>query len=210
MAGERTKRARGVLGGCWYMAVVALGVTLALEWFNQGTPAKVYAFLVGHPWMFLFNVEIVFNTFLLAELFRRRLGARLAIGMLWLALGFTNFMVQRTRVLPLTTRDVLLIPDGMKMITVYFSWIEIVGIFGGVALLIVAIVMLLVKTRRRARFNRLGSATLFLPGDGGDAGGGQGVGGVWPHRLGAHQPGRRLPQLRLCLRLYLHLCRLWH
>ena len=161
MAGERTKRARGVLGGCWYMAVVALGVTLALEWFNQGTPAKVYAFLVGHPWMFLFNVEIVFNTFLLAEMFRRRLGARLAIGMLWLALGFTNFMVQRTRVLPLTTRDVLLIPDGMKMITVYFSWIEIVGIFGGVALLIVAIVMLLVKTRRRARFNRLGSATLF-------------------------------------------------
>ena len=83
--------------------------------------------------MFLLNVWIIFNTFLFAEIFRRRRGVRWVIGILWVVLGIVNYIVQRTAVLPLTTRDVLLIPDGMRMITVYFTWYEIVGHFSAAA-----------------------------------------------------------------------------
>ena len=102
----------------WYMLPISLLVALAVELLNHSSFEKLILFLQGHPWMFLFNVEIIFNTFLFAELFRRRRGVRWLLGILWLVLGAVNAIIQKTRVLPFTTRDVLLIPDGLKMITV--------------------------------------------------------------------------------------------
>lgn len=145
----------------WYMLPVSVAVTLVIEYLNHWTLSKLLIFLTEHPWMFLFNVLIVLNTFLFAELFRRRKGVRWAVGVLWIALGVVNCIVQRTRVLPLTTRDVLLIPDGMKMITVYFRWYEIVGIFAGCALLIAGLVLLLVKSPKRESFDRTVSFGAF-------------------------------------------------
>lgn len=161
MASNRTKSLGRIVRENWYMLAVSLAVSLAVEALNHRSLAKLGAFLTQHPWMFLLNVWIIFNTFLFAELFRRRRGARWAIGILWIALGVVNHIVQRTRVLPLTTRDVLLIPDGMRMITVYFTWYEIVGIFGGGALLIAGLILLVLKSRPRGPFNRMASLSVF-------------------------------------------------
>ena len=161
MASNRAKALGRIVRENWYMLLVSLAVALAVEALNHRTLAKLGVFLAEHPWMFLLNVWIIFNTFLFAEIFRRRRGVRWVIGILWVVLGIVNYIVQRTRVLPLTTRDVLLIPDGMRMITVYFTWYEIVGIFGGGALLIAGLVLLVVKSRPRGPFNRLASVSAF-------------------------------------------------
>ena len=145
----------------WYMFPISAAITAVIEFLNHRTLAKLWAFASEHPWMLLFNVFIIFNTFLFADLFRRRRGVRWALGILWVALGVVNAIVQKTRVLPLTTRDVLLIPDGLKMITVYFTWYEIVGIFAGAALLIVGLVLLVAKSPKREMFNRALSFSVF-------------------------------------------------
>ena len=87
--------------------------------------------------------------------------SRWVLGILWVVLGAVNSIVQVTRVLPLTTRDVLLIPDGLKMITVYFKWYEIAGMFVGAALLIAGLVFIVVKCRKREDINRTVSVGVF-------------------------------------------------
>ena len=161
MASTRAQAFRKFIRETWYMLPVSLVLALVIELLNHHTPEKLILFLTGHPWMFLFNVEIIFNTFLFAELFRRRRGTRWALGILWVVLGAVNSIVQVTRVLPFTTRDVLLIPDGLKMITVYFKWYEIAGMFVGAALLIAGIVLLVVKCRKREPFDRAVSVGVF-------------------------------------------------
>ena len=161
MASTRAQAFRKFIRETWYMLPVSLVLALAIELLNHHTPEKLILFLTGHPWMFLFNVEIIFNTFLFAELFRRRRGTRWALGILWVVLGAVNSSVQVTRVLPVTTRDVLLIPDGLKMITVYFKWYEIAGMFVGAALLIAGIVLVVVKCRKREPFDRAVSVGVF-------------------------------------------------
>ncbi|HIR06761.1 MAG TPA: LTA synthase family protein [Candidatus Pullichristensenella stercoripullorum] len=161
MASTRAQAFRKFIRETWYMLPVSLVLALVIELLNHHTPEKLILFLTGHPWMFLFNVEIIFNTFLFAELFRRRRGTRWALGILWVVLGAVNSIVQVTRVLPFTTRDVLLIPDGLKMITVYFKWYEIAGMFVGAALLIAGIVLLVVRCRKREPFDRAVSVGVF-------------------------------------------------
>ena len=161
MAFARAKALKRFFRETWYMLPVSLILALIIEFLNHHTPEKLILFLSGHPWMFLFNVEIIFNTFLFAELFRRRRGARWVLGILWVVLGAVNSIVQVTRVLPLTTRDVLLIPDGLKMITVYFKWYEIAGMFVGAALLIAGLVLIVVKCRKREDLNRTVSVGVF-------------------------------------------------
>ena len=161
MASTRAQAFRKFIRETWYMLPVSLVLALVIELLNHHTPEKLILFLTGHPWMFLFNVEIIFNTFLFAELFRRRRGTRWALGILWVVLGAVNSIVQVTRVLPFTTRDVLLIPDGLKMITVYFKWYEIAGMFVGAALLIAGIVLVVVRCRKREPFDRAVSVGVF-------------------------------------------------
>ena len=161
MASTRAQALKKFIRETWYMLPVSLVLALVIELLNHHTPEKLILFLTGHPWMFLFNVEIIFNTFLFAELFRRRRGTRWALGILWVVLGAVNSIVQVTRVLPFTTRDVLLIPDGLKMITVYFKWYEIAGMFVGAALLIAGIVLVVVKCRKREPFDRAVSVGVF-------------------------------------------------
>ena len=161
MASTRAQALRRFVREVWYMLPISLLVALAVELLNHQSFEKLLLFLQGHPWMFLFNVEIIFNTFLFAELFRRRRGVRWLLGILWLVLGAVNAIIQKTRVLPFTTRDVLLIPDGLKMITVYFKWYEIAGMFVGAALLIAGIVLVVVKCRKREPFDRAVSVGVF-------------------------------------------------
>ena len=109
MTSTRSKAFRRFFSETWYMLPVSLALALIIEFLNHHTPEKLLLFLTGHPWMFLFNVEIIFNTFLFAVLFRRRRGVRWVLGILWVVLGAINSIVQVTRVLPFTTRDVLLL-----------------------------------------------------------------------------------------------------
>ena len=161
MASTRAQALRRFVREVWYMLPISLLVALAVELLNHSSFEKLILFLQGHPWMFLFNVEIIFNTFLFAELFRRRRGVRWLLGILWLVLGAVNAIIQKTRVLPFTTRDVLLIPDGLKMITVYFKWYEIVGMFAGAALVIAGMALVVVKSRKRENFDRTLSLGVF-------------------------------------------------
>ena len=90
MAFARAKALKRFFRETWYMLPVSLILALIIEFLNHHTPEKLILFLSGHPWMFLFNVEIIFNTFLFAELFRRRRGARWVLGILWVVLGAVN------------------------------------------------------------------------------------------------------------------------
>lgn len=147
-------------------AILLLGISvlvvIEMEWLNHRSFSKFFLFLREHPVMFLVNVQIVFNTFMFGEMWRRRRAWRWTIFLMWMALGVANYMVTSYRILPFTTRDFLLIKDGLKMITVYFTWPEIIAMFGAIAALIAGIALLFIKMKPRKSFNRLASITVFV------------------------------------------------
>lgn len=141
---------------------VSVLVALAIELLNQRSFANLLQFICECPLMFVFNVFIVFNTFMFAELWQRRNAWRCFVLFLWLALGIANYMIVTDRVFPFTTRDFIMIPDGMKMITAYFTWPQIILLFLGIALWLgILIYPFCRKLKTRRRFSRMAAFSTF-------------------------------------------------
>ena len=135
------------------LMLLALAVTLIVEGFNQGSPARMLAYLTQRPLYFLMNWLVVLTTLSLSELIRHRKAMAWTLAALWIGLGFANYMVCRNRTQPLVSGDLILTPEIVGMATVYFSWPQI--ILGCVAILglIVGLITMFSRTAKCRRVN---------------------------------------------------------
>jgi len=135
------------------LMVLALIVTVFIEMFNRRDVGKFFTFLFSRPLMFLLDYMLVLTTLLISQLFRRRYAMIALISLFWMTMSVVNYVVICFRTQPFTLADVMLVGEMFSLITVYFSWIQIIGIFAAVVLLITAIVFLFMKAPRRERVN---------------------------------------------------------
>lgn len=135
------------------LMVFALVTTLIVEGFNQSTVTRMLDYLCHRTLYFAINWLIVLATLSITELFRHRRAMTWTISILWVILGFANFMVRHNRTLPLSSGDLLLTYEVVSLITVYFSWVEIIAMLAGAAALIAAIAWMFSSTPRRKRMN---------------------------------------------------------
>ena len=108
----------------------------AWDYMTESPLVFLYNYLTISPWTFLYNAYIIFITFLVVYLFRRRVFTRIIISVLWLVLGGVNGYMLSVRVTPFNAQDLKVVGDAMTMLDKYFT-----GIQG--ALLIVGIMALL-------------------------------------------------------------------
>ena len=73
------------------------------------------------PWVFLYNAFLIFTTFMVVYLFRRRVLVRLIMSCFWLLLGIINGVILANRVTPFTGPDLRNLSDGAKVVTKYLS-----------------------------------------------------------------------------------------
>lgn len=59
------------------------------RWF-QGIPFEAWSYMTGAPLVFLFNAFLIFATFMIVYLFRRRVFVRILLCVFWLFLGACN------------------------------------------------------------------------------------------------------------------------
>lgn len=146
--GEKTREqfAKAVAVGNRYSLLFhALGsavIYFIIEAFSRHSAAAAWIFMTGSPKVFLYNTFMIFMSFMLVYLVRRRIFVRLLIMAFWLFLGYMNGTILSTRVTPFTGQDLHLLTDALDIVNVYMSPVKLLTQVGGVVLAIVVLVLL--------------------------------------------------------------------
>lgn len=145
------------------LPVMALVLTLIVEFFNRRMDiTRVWAFLVSHPVVFLYNALIVMTTLTFSELFKRRRAVLSTVSLLWVLLGIVQYMVIKDRTQPFCSVDILMLKDAFSLITIYYTWPQIILMFGSGFAAIALVVLMFTRLRRRKRFNHAASWLTFV------------------------------------------------
>ncbi len=101
--------------------------------------------MVGSPMVFLYNAFMIFITFSIVYLFRRRVFVRLLITVLWSILGVANGYMLLKRVTPFNAQDLKVASDAVSLINNYFNSFELIMLAVGIG----AVIVLTVSIWRR-------------------------------------------------------------
>ncbi len=159
---EKTKNRRhhrvrtdhsGFLRRLLELALAALGVTLVVEGFNQASVSRMLDYLAHHTAYFALNYLVVLTALSVAELFKRRRAMLITLSAIWIILGFSNYMVCHNRTLPLVGADLILPKGSLELVTVYFTWPQIIGGFLAALGLVIGLIAMFSRLPRRKRVN---------------------------------------------------------
>lgn len=123
----------------------ALGSALiyfVMEAVSRHSAAEAWTFLVTSPKVFAYNTFMIFMSFMVVYLVRRRIFTRLLVTAFWLFLGYMNGTILSTRVTPFTGQDLHLITDALDIVNVYMSPVKLLTQVGGVLLGLLVLVLL--------------------------------------------------------------------
>lgn len=115
-------------------------INFIIEAASRHSIVRAWEYLSGTPWTFMYNVYIIFITYLIVYLFRRRVFTRIIITVFWLVLGGVNGYMLSVRVTPFNAQDLKVLGDVMTMIDKYFTGFQgallIIGIIALIAWLV--------------------------------------------------------------------------
>lgn len=120
-----------------FHALLACLINFAIEAISRHSPFEAWDYMVGSPLVFLYNAFMIFMTFTVVYLVRRRVFARIVISVLWLVLGVANGYMLMVRVTPFNAQDLKAAGEGLALINNYFDPLELVLVIVGLAAVIV-------------------------------------------------------------------------
>ena len=120
-----------------FHALLACIINFVIEAISRHSVVAAWDYLTGTPMVFLYNAFMIFVTFSIVYLFKRRIFVRMIIGAIWVILGIANGYILLKRVTPFNAQDLKIAGDGIALINNYCNGFEVVVIaVGAVALLI--------------------------------------------------------------------------
>ncbi|MBQ9091123.1 MAG: LTA synthase family protein [Anaerotignum sp.] len=160
---ERMNQFSLILHGVW-----AILINYIIEAMSRHSVMAAWEYSRISTKAFLYNAFMIFVTFSIVYLFKRRAFARIILSILWLVLGIVNGVMLSRRVTPFNAQDLKTVTEGLSLFTNYFSVIELIGIGLG-AVLVVLFLIYLWKTvgKFKRKVNYLLSAALVAVSFGG-------------------------------------------
>lgn len=153
----------------WHM-ILAIVLCLFIESCSRHSIKAAFAFLKSTPWIFLYNSLIIFVTFFVVYLFKKRIALRVTLSVLWCFLGVINGCILAKRVTPFSYTDLKLIGDLFAMNSTYFTVTECIIVIILVAIVVALNVLLYFKAPEyKGKINKLvalvtiGSCFMWLP-----------------------------------------------
>ncbi len=153
----------------WHM-VIAMGLCLFIESCSRHSVKAAFSFFTDTPWIFMYNSLIIYVTFFVVYLFRKRIALRVTLSVLWCFLGVINGCILAKRVTPFSYTDLKLIGDLFAMNSTYFTVTECVIVIILVAVVIILNVLLYIKApkykgkiRKLLALSAIGSCFMWLP-----------------------------------------------
>ena len=120
-----------------FHALLACIINFVIEAISRHSVVAAWDYMTGTPLVFLYNAFMIFVTFSIVYLFKRRIFVRMIIGAIWVILGIANGYILLKRVTPFNAQDLKIAGDGIAQINNYCNGFEVVVIaVGAVALLI--------------------------------------------------------------------------
>ena len=118
-----------------FHALLACIINFVIEAISRHSVVAAWDYMTGTPMVFLYNAFMIFVTFSIVYLFKRRIFVRMIIGAIWVILGIANGYILLKRVTPFNAQDLKI--AGIALINNYCNGFEVVVIaVGAVALLI--------------------------------------------------------------------------
>lgn len=119
-----------------FHALLACIINFVIEAISRHSVVAAWDYMTGTPLVFLYNAFMIFVTFSIVYLFKRRIFVRMIIGAIWVILGIANGYILLKRVTPFNAQDLKIAGDGIALINNYCNGFEVVVIaVGAVALL---------------------------------------------------------------------------
>ncbi|MGN1266754.1 MAG: LTA synthase family protein [Dorea sp.] len=118
-------------------ALLACTINFVIEAISRHSPIEAWEFMTGSPLVFLYNAFMIFMTFSIVYLFKRRIFVRIIVSVFWLIIGIVNGYMLMVRVTPFNAQDLKVASDGLTLITNYFNPFEIILL--GIGLIAVSV-----------------------------------------------------------------------
>ena len=125
--------------------LLACVINFFVELISRHSLFQAWDYLVETPLVFLYNSCLIFATFTLVYLVRRRVFARILISVFWLFLGTCNGYLLLKRVTPFNAQDLKVLSDALELTNNYFTPVELVLLIVGIA----AVVLWVISMWRR-------------------------------------------------------------
>jgi len=125
--------------------LLACVLNFLIEVISRHSFFEAWSYMTETPFVFLFNAFLIFATFMIVYLFRRRVFVRILLSVFWLFLGTCNGYLLLKRVTPFNAQDLKVLSDALELTGNYFSGGELVLLIIG----IVAVVLWVISMWRR-------------------------------------------------------------
>ena len=106
--------------------LLVIVINFLIEFISRHSFAKAWEYMVGSPWVFLYNCFIIALPFSIAYLVRRRVFVRTIISVLWIILGIANGYMLAKRVTPFNAQDLKVAQEGLSILANYSSKSELI------------------------------------------------------------------------------------
>nr|WP_317282702.1 LTA synthase family protein [uncultured Sellimonas sp.] len=125
-----------------FHALWALIINFIIETISRHSAFAAWDYMTETPLVFLYNAFMIFVTFSIVYLVKRRVFARILISVLWLTLGIVNGAMLLKRVTPFNAQDLKTLTEGLSLFTNYFAVYELILMaVGSVAVVVWVIAM---------------------------------------------------------------------
>lgn len=123
-----------------FHALLACVINFAIEAISRHSVFEAWDYMTGTPMVFLYNAFMIFITFSIVYLFKRRVFVRIIISVLWMVLGVANGYMLMKRVTPFNAQDLKVAKDGLTLINNYFNGFELTVLIIGIVSVIIWVI----------------------------------------------------------------------
>lgn len=144
-----------------FHAIWAVIINFSIEAMSRHSVIAAWEYMDVSTRVFFYNAFMIFITFSIVYLFKRRTFVRIIISVLWLFLGIVNGVMLLKRVTPFNAQDLKTFSEGLTLFTNYFSVSELVMMAIAFPIVILLLFFLWKKTGKyRGKINYLMGAVI--------------------------------------------------
>ena len=127
------------------MIAISILLNCLIEVLSRRSLGSLAAHIAATPHTFLISSLILLCSFTPALLIKRRAFFLIFVSMVWAGCGIANCVIMILRGSPFTARDILLLRDGLRVISIYLSIWQIILIAAAIAAAIAIAVFAFLK-----------------------------------------------------------------
>jgi phosphoglycerol transferase MdoB-like AlkP superfamily enzyme len=146
-------------------AVLSVTLNIVIESLGRRSLVLCFNYMIHSPLTFLFNSFIIFTSYSIIYLVRRRIFTYVVISILWLGIGITNGIILGFRMTPFTMTDLALFDDGLKVVTNYISTVQIVLIVAAIVVLFAVLILIFLfmpKLKQKINYKKSLAGVLLI------------------------------------------------